>query len=86
LQTIDPDATRQLFAARVPCVQAVAEDRDIFVGAVEDGTWDLGILGLLNGIIGAENPTRIAGWLNDNGLRTGFSAIGSNELPQKPSG
>lgn len=51
----DPDATNKLFKHRVTCNTAISEDSDIQVGIYdyEQNTFKVGIMGVINGIIGS---------------------------------
>jgi hypothetical protein len=52
----DPKAVRQLFAYRVPCNQALADDPTVQVRTEESGA-SVGVLGIINGILGTEPGT-----------------------------
>jgi hypothetical protein len=48
----DPDAIRALFAHRVECNEKLADDPSIQVRALEGEATTLGMLGLINGLVG----------------------------------
>lgn len=50
----DPTVMPALIALRVPCNEVVAADPSVQVKANEDGTFEVGILGLINGIFGVD--------------------------------
>lgn len=50
----DPQALSLLVEQRVPCNDALARHPTIMVGSAADGTPLLGLLGLLNGLFGAD--------------------------------
>ena len=52
LLRLDRDAVGKLLAARVPCNQAFADHPTVQVAKRGDGTYDVGILGVLNGLFG----------------------------------
>lgn len=56
----DPTVLPALISYRVPCNEAVGDDPTVQVGRVGEtwGDWEVGFLGILNGIFGA-NET---GW------------------------
>jgi len=51
---IDRAAIATLCGMRVPCNQKLADHPTIQVRAEEDGTFSLGLIGLLNGLIGTD--------------------------------
>lgn len=48
----DPEAMRKLVLDRVPCNRALADDPTAQVAEDEDGTFTIGLIGVLNGILG----------------------------------
>lgn len=71
----DPDAVHALICNRVPCNQKLADHPTVQVGqnpCIENGTWTVGMLGFINGILGAiEIPLVAAKW--EDGRLIGFS-------------
>lgn len=71
---LDPVAMRELFGTRVWCNQELADHPSIQVRE-EDGRFSVGVIGLLNGILGV-NPETQAGYLaaqyDDRNQLTGF--------------
>ena len=57
LVEIDPHAMTKLISARVECNEKLADHPTVQVGAIDDKT-EVGILGVLNGIFGADED----GW------------------------
>lgn len=54
LLEVDRAAISELFLAhRVSCNEAMAKHETVQVGVVRDG-WDLGVLGLINGLFGVD--------------------------------
>ena len=47
----DPEAVKKLFEFRVPCNQQLADDPMVIVNDEGDGTFTVGLLGIINGII-----------------------------------
>ena len=56
LFSLDPEATTQLFSTRVKCAEHVGDHPEIVCRATENGT-EVGILGVLNGILQREDPS-----------------------------
>jgi len=61
---LDPEATRNLVFNRVPCNDALADHPTIQVRAREDGSCEVGLLGVLNALI--EPEYRIAVTIEDD--------------------
>ncbi len=51
IHELDPTVLPALIEYRVPCNQELAEHPTVQVG-VKDGGWEVGILGILNGLFG----------------------------------
>jgi hypothetical protein len=51
----DPDAMQSLVEARVQCNQALADDVTIQCGQLGAGKWEVGALGLINGLLGVRS-------------------------------
>lgn len=51
---IDPAAIATLCGMRIPCNQKLADHPTIQVRAEQDGSFSVGLVGLLNGLIGAD--------------------------------
>lgn len=79
----DPEALHTLMETRVPCNDALADHPTVQVGTREDGTAEVGILGILNGMFGVDSRGRgaIASLYNDGKL-IGFIKSISPERPQ----
>ena len=58
----DPDAAYALIETRVPCNQDLAEHPSIQVVAQEDGSYSVGLLGILNGLFGTIEEGPKKGW------------------------
>jgi len=58
LVRIDPTMLRSLILNRVPCSAAMAEHPTVQVSLGADGTFEIGLLGVLNGLFGADDK----GW------------------------
>lgn len=56
----DPSVLPALIAHRVPCNESVADDPTVQVGVVDDG-FEVGLLGIVNGLFGTDDRT--IGWL-----------------------
>ena len=56
--SLDPEALAALVGNRVPCNKALAEHPTVQVHLNPDGSFEVGLLGILNGIFG----TRPDGW------------------------
>lgn len=57
----DPSVLPTLIALRVPCNEAVADDPSVQVGTTEHGGFEVGVLGIINGIFGVN--ARNAGYI-----------------------
>jgi len=51
---VDPVAMQNLIRNRVICTEELAEDPTIQVGELVDGIFEVGMLGIINGIFGAD--------------------------------
>jgi len=58
LLKLDPDAVYQLIETRLPCNKALADHPTVQVHTKEDGTYAVGLLGILNGFVGTDTD----GW------------------------
>ncbi len=76
LVKVDPKALQALITARVECNEIIAKHPSVQVQEM-DGTYQLGILGLLNGLVGAgENFGYIAATFDkEEGVLQGFTLI-----------
>lgn len=52
---LDREAVERLVAARAPCNEALSSHPSVQVGAIPGG-WEVGLLGVLNGLFGAFGP------------------------------
>lgn len=75
---LDQEATRELFGNRVPCNKPFADHPTIVCGEIS-GEFDVGPLGIINGILGkhyatrGERPRLVAGQYDtDSGELVGF--------------
>lgn len=84
----DPSAIQALFAHRVPCNSALAQDPTIQVaqegeavpGGRSHSSWSLGMMGLLNGLFGIDERGwgHICGrWDTESGTLLGFELTDS---------
>jgi hypothetical protein len=71
--TMDPEALTALTNNRVPCNEALADHPTIQV-LDEDGSPKVGLLGILNGIFGADENGQgcLAALYSDDGVQKGF--------------
>jgi len=53
---LDRHAIQRLVGERQQCNQSLADHPSVQVGGVPDGRWEVGILGILNGLFGAFGP------------------------------
>lgn len=68
----DPTVLPALIGHRVPCNEELADDPSVQVGVLESG-YEVGILGVINGLIGAnEQVGFIAAVYDDDGALTHF--------------
>lgn len=76
----DPTVLPLLIDYRVPCNRAVADDPTVQVG-VHDGLWTVGLLGIVNGIVGVDTNGRgfIAAHYDDDGVLTHFVRLSAEE-------
>lgn len=60
----DPDAALALLETRFPCNEVVADHPSIQVQQKEDGTCEVGLLGILNGVAGSygDEGGKFKGW------------------------
>ena len=58
LKDADPQAMRDLIETRVPCNTALADHPTVQVQARKEGGFVVGLLGILNGLLGADTD----GW------------------------
>jgi hypothetical protein len=71
----DPEAIQKLLDFRVPCNEKLANHPTVQVRQEADGTFSVGALGLLNGVLG-ESQGRLAITLPDEGEEIqGFIAL-----------
>jgi len=54
----DAEAIRALILTKVPCTQALAEHPTVQVCKHSDGTYEVGLLGILNGMFSTRSPSR----------------------------
>jgi hypothetical protein len=77
----DPTVMPALIQMRVPCNRVLADDPTVQVGVI-DGGFEVGILGIINGIIGIRDN----GWgyigarYDDEKNLTGFRILGENDV------
>lgn len=66
----DPTVLPALINYRVPCNDVLAEDPTVQVGITPEGGWEVGLLGILNGVCGvnANDIGFIAAYFGKNGL------------------
>jgi hypothetical protein len=57
----DPEALKALISSRVPCNEALANHPSVQVG-IHDGVTKVGLLGIINGIVGTIPEGEKAGW------------------------
>ena len=72
----DPEAVQLLIENRVNCNKQLADDHTIQVGQVADKTWEVGMLGIINGIFGVD----VSGWgyiaaMYNDGNLVGFKVL-----------
>lgn len=72
IHAADPAALAALVAARVPCNSALADHPSVQVGQTDDGGFEVGIMGVLNGLCGVDQQGRgaVAVVLEDDGSVT----------------
>ena len=66
----DPNAIHALVVNRVPCNQALADDLDVVVEearVLPPGHWQVGLLGLVNGILTAHGLPPVAAKFSESG-------------------
>ena len=63
----DPNAMQSLMVNRVPCNQALVDDPYVICGKAGDNGYQVGILGLLNGILVAIGQPKVAGVFSNPG-------------------
>ena len=61
----DPDAIEALICRRLPCNEALADHQSVMVGTRPDGSFEVGLLGVLNGILFPTIGERIATVVKD---------------------
>lgn len=66
LVAIDAECVRRLIEARMPCNEAMADHPHVQVAPAGDG-FEVGLLGILNGMVGPSGE-RIAAMFEDGGL------------------
>ena len=73
VHTADPTVLPALINHRVPCNEAICEDVTVQVGK-HDGEWQVGLLGILNGIFGIQETGigYIGAHYNDDKVLTHF--------------
>ena len=74
IHSTDPTVLPQLIAYRVPCNEGLVDDPTVQVG-VHDGTAEVGLLGIINGIFGVDERSWgfIAAIYDDDGVLLGFA-------------
>lgn len=75
IHAADPTVLPALIEHRVTCNEAVADDPTVQVGLRPDGTAEVGLLGIINGLFGAnERGWGYIGavWSHDGGTLRGF--------------
>jgi len=86
LFALDPDGTRRLVDARVPCNRGVADHPTVICGPTGDG-FEVGLIGVLNGILGREDPcgSGVATLTDrETGELLGFTPINLREQLSQP--
>lgn len=68
----DPFATIALIERRIDCNEKLANHPTIQCGQVKPGAWEVGLLGIVNGICEASTGRRVAMVISDNGVMMGF--------------
>lgn len=58
----DPVALRALIDHRVPCNQALSDDETVQVGVINGG-YEVGLLGVINGLFGVDTMHDNWGWI-----------------------
>lgn len=77
LLSLDPDAISELVHARVKCKSQMASHARVQMVADADSSHMLGIMGILNGVIGTDDECVIAS-VGDDGKVIGFSHVTSH--------
>jgi hypothetical protein len=74
LLAVDPTVISQMMDFRLPCSQALADDPTIQVALREDGTYAVGPLGIINGLLGIDDRGYgpITGFVEDDGVISRF--------------
>ena len=72
----DPDAMSALISARVPCGELLADHPTVQVGETDTG-YEVGLLGILNGLCGADSKGRgfVAVTVEEGGRVTGATLL-----------
>lgn len=68
----DPTAITALIQNRVPCNRKLADHQTIQVGVKTSGEFEVGALGLINGVLEAITLDRVAAMITDAGEVVGF--------------
>ena len=68
----DPVAITALMSNRVACNSMLADDPDINVQELPNGTYKVGFIGLINGVLHGVFEERVAMSVNDTGQLVGF--------------
>ena len=78
---LDPEAVAELVAARVPCSRALADHPTVQVGAAKDGGFEVGILGVLNGMCGTRKDSTgfVSVLVDDDGNVSGAHLLPDSE-------
>lgn len=73
----DQEATQSLVEARFPCNEALADHPTIQVGAADEGDARVGLLGVINGIVGTDDAGLgyVAACYSEDGRITSFLVI-----------
>jgi hypothetical protein len=74
LLAVDPTVIRQMMDFRLPCSQALADDPTIQVALREDGAYAVGLVGIINGLLGIDDRGYgpITGFVEDDGVISRF--------------
>lgn len=78
----DPTVMPALIALRVPCNEAVADDPTVQV-ATKDGGFEVGVLGLINGLFGVDDEGigHIGAFYDDSHQLTHFGWVNAPTEP-----
>jgi len=79
---LDPDMVNELIKARVPCNEKISSHPTVQVRAYKGEPNTVNIIGILNGIFGADDETGfgcICYEVDDDGILTGFRLLSKDE-------